>query len=94
MVISDWRGALGDIPEQALDRAFAERMRTDDRRKPIPGEIRKRALEFVAKPPLTVADNRGFPPVVVDEDELKRRRRQQARLRREFPMLKQMPRAE
>jgi len=49
-----------------------------------------------AKPPLLVVDNRSFPPIAADADELKRRQseKQQAKFCLEFPMLKQIPRVE
>ena len=97
MVIADWRAVLGDIPQEAIELGVAEKLRETNwpkpDYKPSAGEIRKRALRFVIKPPLTVADNRSFPPVAVDEDVLERRRRQQPRICGEFPMLKQIPRA-
>ncbi len=86
MVIADWRSALGDIPKAAIEMAIAERVRDDDRRKPIPGEIRQRAKKFLQPVPVQ-ADNATFPLVVVDADELERRREMQTKLRREFPML-------
>lgn len=93
MVIADWRSALGDIPKAAIEMAIAERVRDDDRRKPIPGEIRQRAKKFLQPAPVQ-ADNATFPPIVTDPKELERRRAMQAKLRNEFPMLKRMTKCE
>ncbi len=88
MVIADWFAVLADIPEAAIERAIIERLSEDDGRKPKPGEIRKRAREFVARPvpPLKLAP----PTVVVSKAELARRREMQPGYRRIFPGLKQM----
>ena len=90
MFIADYNDALGDLPQAAIKQAISERIRSADRRKPNAGEIRKRAKELLERPAPTTADNQSFPPVVIDESELSRRRDQQAELRREFPMLKRM----
>ncbi len=89
MVIADWRAVLGDIPKAAIERAIIDRLREPRRDKITAGEIRSRAKEFLQPAP-TVANNATFPPVVVDPKELDRRRKMQAKLRRDFPMLNQM----
>ena len=85
-VSADGRAALGDIPKAAIGMAIAERVRDDDRRKPTPGEIRARAKKFLQPVPVQ-ADNATFPPVVVDPDELERRREMKTTLQGRFPML-------
>ena len=89
MVIADWRAVLGDIPKAAIEQAILDRLREPGRNKITAGEIRARAKEFLQPIPVQ-ADNATFPPVVVDADELERRRKMQTKLRREFPMLKHM----
>ncbi len=81
-----WIDVLRDIPKEAVDQAFYEWVRNEEKR-PTPAGIRKRALARVVGPPPIIADNATFPPVVVGADELERRREMQTKLRREFPML-------
>ena len=88
-VMMNWIRALSPIPEAALQRSFDEWVDTKTKA-PTIAHIRLRALEFVVSPASLVSDNATFPPVVVDADELTRRREMQAKLRREFPMLKHM----
>ena len=89
LAAASWIDVLGDLPQDATDQACSEWERNEEKR-PTPAGIRKRALARVVKSEPPVADNATFPPVVVDADELERRREMQAKLRREFPMLKQM----
>ena len=84
-----WIDVLRDIAKEAVDQAFCEWVRNEEKR-PTPAGIRKRALARVIGPTPTTADNATFPPIVVDVDELERRREMQAKMRREFPMLKHM----
>ncbi len=95
MVIADWRAVLGDLPKSAIERAILERLCENNPRKITAGEIRQRAKRFLQPPP-TIADNATFPPVIVDADELERRRddRFQTEMRRIYPKLKRMTKAE
>ena len=89
LTAATWIDVLRDIPKEAVDQAFCEWVRNEEKR-PTPAGIRKRSLARVVGPTPTIADNATFPPIVVDADELERRREMQAKLRREFPMLKHM----
>ncbi len=96
LAMADWIAVLGDVPQAAIEQAIGERIRARERARPTPGEIRERALARVTKPTLAVADNVTFPPVVVDAEELERRRDDefQTGLRAIFPGLKQATKVE
>ncbi len=81
-----WIDVLRDIPKDAVDQAFCEWVRNEEKR-PTPAGIRKRALARVVGPVPVPADNATFSPVVIDAGELARRREMATKLRREFPML-------
>lgn len=93
LAAATWIDVLGDIPREALEQAFGEWERNEEKR-PTPAGIRKLALARVFKLEPQMADNATFPPVVVKADELTRRRKMQSKLRREFPMLKQITKVE
>lgn len=44
MIMADWRDVLGDIPAQAIEDAIRIRLRSADRTRPTPGEIRQLAM--------------------------------------------------
>lgn len=44
-----WKAALADLPKDAIAAAIMDRLRSPDRRRPIPGEIRTAALSFVSR---------------------------------------------
>lgn len=92
LAMTDWIGALGDIPQAAIDGAAAEWVR-DEEKRPTPAGIRKRALarlEPRKPPPIPDDDEWPFGPEVVPSEELERRREMQEKLRREYPMLKRI----
>ena len=94
-VMMNWIRALSPIPEAALQRSFDEWVDTKTKA-PTIAHIRLRALEFVVSPASLVSDGATFPPVVVDADELTRRRADkfQDEMRRIFPKLKQITKCE
>ena len=47
-LLADWSDALADVPQAALKQAFKERVRSDNRKRPIPGEIRMSALSIIS----------------------------------------------
>lgn len=49
-VVEDWIEVLRDLPKRSIELAIWERLRMDDRRRPIPGEVRKLALRCIAFP--------------------------------------------
>ncbi len=83
-----WFDVLGDIPQAAIDQSCREWERENENR-PTPAGIRKMALTRIHKPVRAV--DLAPPPIVVSEKELAARQKQQAELRREFPMLRKMP---
>ena len=89
LAMTDWISLLGDIPQAAIEQAVAERLRSDNRGRPLPGEIRQRALAWVEKPPKTDEES-PFRPVVVAPEELARRREMSDRVAKEFPALRQI----
>lgn len=50
LAMTDWLDALSDVPKAAVEQAIRERIRSDERARPLPGEIRKRALARIEKP--------------------------------------------
>ena len=50
LAMTDWIAVLGDIPQAAIEQAIGERIRSADRARPTPGEIRQSALARVEKP--------------------------------------------
>ncbi len=89
LAMADWITILGVIPQEAIERACTEWMTNEDRR-PTPASIRKLALAQIEHPEPKPQD-RAPPPVVISAEELASRRKQQAELRKEFPMLRKMP---
>lgn len=87
MITADWIDCLSDLPQVAVERAFRERIRSDDRRRPIPGEIRAMAKKHLAKTP-TQEPPAPFGPTLVSAEEMERRRRQVEELREHYPMLR------
>jgi len=73
LAMTDWISLLGDIPQAAIEQAVAERLRSDNRGRPLPGEIRQRALAWVEKPPKTDEES-PFRLLDVSPEELARRR--------------------
>ena len=71
LVMADWIDALSDVPQEAIQQAIAERIRQSDRRKPIPGEIRERALARIRKP--YVKPEAVVGPVLLTTEEFERR---------------------
>ena len=56
--VEAFRVALDDLPGEALSRAIVERLRSADRRRPIPGEIRASAHRYIRfSQPEVVVDN-------------------------------------
>lgn len=49
MMLSDWIAVLGDLPHEAVDRACQRRLRSTNRQRPLPGEIRKLAEACVER---------------------------------------------
>lgn len=92
MAATIWLDVLGDIPQAAIEQACREWER-DQEKRPTPAGIRKRALARIIKPETDQADRGGpFEPTVTPETELDRRRKQQAELQKQFPMLRKIPR--
>ena len=50
LAMTDWIAVLGTLPQAAIEQAIGERIRSVDRTRPTPGEIRALALERVQKP--------------------------------------------
>lgn len=72
--LATWCNCLSDIPWEALDWAINERLKTNDRRKPIIGEIRELALSKLEPP----APRRPEPPVFLPKaDRISRDRMEQ-----------------
>lgn len=56
--VEAFKVALDDLPEEALSAAIVARLKSSDRRKPIPGEIRAAAQKFIRySHPQVVVDN-------------------------------------
>lgn len=88
-----WSDVLRGLPQEVIDQACCEWERNEEKR-PTPAGIRKRALAGIVSPkPPPEDDDQPFGEVVA-EDELERRRKMQAKIRREFPMLKRMTKME
>lgn len=49
-MMEDWVEVLRDLPQRAVELAVWERLRSDDRRRPIPGEIRRAARRYINFP--------------------------------------------
>lgn len=45
-----WNRVLGDLPQAAIEAAIMDRLKSSDRRRPIPGEVREAALSFISRP--------------------------------------------
>ncbi len=50
LAMADWIAVLGDVPQAAIEQAIGERLRSPERARPTPGEIRERALARVEMP--------------------------------------------
>ena len=89
LAMTDWIVCLKDIPQAAVEQAFAARLQSSRRYRPTPGEIRQDALGRVLRPakPLKLAP----PPVVYTNEQLQERRAICQRLHEEFPKLWRMP---
>ena len=85
LAMTDWLACLSSIPQAAIEQAIMMRLRSANRARPTPGEIRQDALGWVLRPdkPLKLAPS----PVVVTADELERRRDVSDRPHTEFPNL-------
>ena len=84
-----WIDVLKDVPQSALEQAFGEWERNEERR-PTPAGIRKRALARVQQHEAPQDDDRPFAPVVVPEKELARRRASQSVYQAAFPSLRRV----
>lgn len=53
-----WKATLADLPAAAIEGAMAKRLRTNDRSRPIPGEILETAMLFLcpSRPALSQAE--------------------------------------
>ena len=91
LAAATWIDVLGDIPKDAVDQAFCEWERTEEKR-PTPAGIRRLALTRVAKPEPPEADKGAWDgrDDIIPEAELARRRAMQKKLRENFPMLRRM----
>ncbi len=68
LAMADWIAVLGDVPQAAIDQAVAERLRSSDRARPTPGEIRERALARVETPePELNAGDKPFGPRLISD---------------------------
>ncbi len=86
LAMTDWLDALSDVPKAAVEQAIRERVRSDERARPVPGEIRKRALARVRKPePDRPVADLPEPTEADREAERERRRALCAKLAPEFP---------
>ncbi len=47
--MADWIAVLGDVPQVAIEQAVTERIKSPERSRPTPGEIRQSALARVVK---------------------------------------------
>lgn len=64
MALVDWIDALDGLPQWAIEDACRVYLRDQPRRRPTPGDIRQRALTFMAK--------KCPPPLPAPEPERKR----------------------
>ena len=76
LAAATWVDCLIGIPREALEQAFGEWERNEERR-PTPAAIRKRALARITPKKLPEDDGSPFKPVVVPPEELERRRKMQ-----------------
>lgn len=60
-MVEDWTEVLADLPQRAIELAIWERLRSTDRKRPLPGEIRAAARKFISFPPLR---GRGDGPML------------------------------
>lgn len=68
LAMADWIAVLGDVPQAATDQAVAERLRSSDRTRPTPGEIRERALARVETlEPEWNAGDKPFGPRLISD---------------------------
>lgn len=95
MMIADWIDALEEFPQEAVERAIRERIRSPERARPLPGEIRARARAFLEprRNPQPADEDHPFGEVVAPE-ELERRREMARRVAEECPMLRRMTTSE
>lgn len=98
MVTADWIDCLSDLPQEAVARAFRERLRSPDRRRPLPGEIRALAERHLERVRLATfktqneeASDEMPRPKVIPPEELARRREVAAEIQAMWPKLKRIP---
>lgn len=72
MMIADWCDALDGLPQQSIERAISMRLKSSDRRKPFPGEIREAALATIIRPDRKDDHVAAFAPV--DHEQAKKAR--------------------
>ncbi len=70
LAMGHWFMALGDVPQAAIEQAIVERIKSAERARPLPGEIRERALARVEKPdPKWNAGDKPFGPRLISDGE-------------------------
>jgi len=94
LLIADWFEVLKDVPAEAVERAISERLKMDDRRKPIAGEIRKRALEMIDRQARPNVGDGPFAPLDVPQEELERREQVGEELANVYKFLRPIPKGE
>ena len=94
LLIADWFEVLKDVPAEAVERAISERLKMDDRRKPIAGEIRKRALEMVDRQARPNLGDAPFAALDVPPEELERREQVGEELANVYKFLRPIPKGD
>ena len=94
LLIADWLDVLKDVPTAAIERAIFERLKSDDRRKPIAGEIRKRALEMIDRQARLNVGDGPFAPLDVPPEELERREQVGEELANVYKFLRPIPKGD
>lgn len=74
MMLADWIDALSELPQEAVKRAIRERVKSGDRARPLPGEIRERAKAFIAQAEREPEPAPFAPPPPLTAEQLARRR--------------------
>lgn len=93
MMVADGIDILGDIPQQAIERAARSWLADRGTFEQVNwGDIRKRATTVLAPkaPPVPDDDEWPFKPAVISAEELQRRREMAARLAEVYPALKRV----